>query len=97
MFLQPIGFHQRLWMRVLRRVRCHRNRNSIRRGASASEFANAAPRLPNFGEIEAADRSVTMPGLLLRVHVQLCYEKRVLVRELFDSLAQGRADAVPGA
>jgi hypothetical protein len=53
MFLQPIGFHQRLWMRVLHRVRCHRNRNSIRCHASASEFANAALGLPYFGDDEA--------------------------------------------
>src|SRR5207244_1916064 len=55
MFLEPIGFHQRLWMRVLRRVCCHRNRNSIRCGASASEFANAGPRLLYFREGEAAN------------------------------------------
>src|SRR5438128_12423318 len=53
--------------------------------------------LPYFGESEAADRSVAMPGLLLRVHVQLCEEERILVRKLFDSLAQRSADSVPGA
>src|SRR5207245_6049791 len=49
--------------------------------------------LPYFGESEAADRSVAMPGLLLRVHVQLCEEERILVRKLFDSLAPRSGDS----